>query len=37
MEEGVTRPFEDRLERYDYRPLNDVALAAARVRALLRR
>jgi mitochondrial fission protein ELM1 len=37
IEDGVTRMFEGQLEPYSYRPLNDVGLAADRVRALLRR
>ena len=36
-EEGVTRPFENKLERYIYRPLDDVATVAAKVKALLHR
>ena len=37
IDDGVTRVFEFKLEPYAYRPLDDVALAAERVRALLRR
>lgn len=37
IEEGVTRPFEDRLEPYAYAPLDDVAMVADKVRAILRR
>jgi len=36
-EEGVTRPFAGALERYSYSPLDDMASAAARVKALLPR
>ena len=36
-EEGVTRVFEDKLERYTYPTLDDVAMVADRVRALLDR
>lgn len=32
---GVTRPFEGRLETWDFQPLEDTARVAARVRALL--
>jgi len=35
--DGVTRVFEHTLEPYAYQPLDDVAMVAARVRALLRR
>jgi uncharacterized protein len=34
-EEGATRPFTGRLELYAYAPLDDVAMAAARVSAVL--
>ena len=33
--DGVTRPFEGTLAPYSYAPLDDIAMAAARVRALL--
>jgi len=36
-EEGVTRVFEDKLEPYDYPPLDDVAMVVDKVKALLRR
>ena len=36
-EEGATRPFEDKLERYTYKPLNDVGMVADKVRSLLTR
>jgi uncharacterized protein len=35
-DEGVTRPFAGKLERYSYTPLDDVAAVAQRVEALLR-
>ena len=35
--DGVTRVFEDKLEPYVYRPLDDVAMVAAKVKELLRR
>ena len=34
--DGVTRPFVGALESYAYKPLDDVAMVAARVRTLLR-
>lgn len=34
-EDGLTRPFEGKLGRWVYAPLNDVALVAARVRELM--
>ena len=37
IDDGVTRIFESKLEPYAYRPLDDVTLAAERVRAILRR
>ena len=37
LEEGVTRVFEHTLEPYAYRPLDDVAMAADKVKALFRR
>ena len=37
IEEGVTRVFDGKLEPYAYRPLDDVAMVANQVRALLRR
>jgi mitochondrial fission protein ELM1 len=37
LDEGVTRLLEDKLEPYVYQPLNDVAIVADKVRALLRR
>jgi mitochondrial fission protein ELM1 len=37
IEDGVTRVFKESLEPYAYRPLDDVTIAAARVKALLRR
>jgi uncharacterized protein len=37
MDEGVTRPFEDTLEPYAYQPLDDVAMVANKVKALLGR
>jgi uncharacterized protein len=36
-QEGVTRPFEDKLEPYVYQPLDDVAMVADKVRAVLSR
>jgi len=36
-DEGVTRLFADRLEPYTYKPLDDVAMVAEKVQALLRR
>ena len=36
-DEGVTRIFADRLDAYAYRPLDDVAMVAEKVQALLRR
>jgi mitochondrial fission protein ELM1 len=35
-EEGVTRPFTGKVSPYVYRPLDDVGMVAARVKALLR-
>lgn len=35
QDDGITRPFTGRLERWSYTPLNDMELVAARVRALL--
>jgi mitochondrial fission protein ELM1 len=37
IEEGVTRPFEDKLEAYTYAPLDDVQMVVDKVRTLLRR
>jgi uncharacterized protein len=37
MEEGVTRAFQQTLEPYAYQPLDDVAMVAEKVRALLER
>ena len=37
IKDGVTRVFERGLEPYSYQPLDDVAMAADRVKALLRR
>jgi len=36
-DDGMTRPFAGRMERWAYQPLDDVALAAARVREVLAR
>jgi uncharacterized protein len=35
QDDGVTRPFTGRLEHWNYTPLNDMELAAARVRQIL--
>jgi mitochondrial fission protein ELM1 len=37
IDEGVTRVFKDSLEPYTYRPLDDIAIAAEKVRALFKR
>ncbi len=36
-DDGLTRPFTGKLERWTYQPLNDVALAAARIKAMMGR
>lgn len=35
QDDGITRPFNGRLEQWTYTPLNDMELVAARVRTLL--